>query len=144
MNVKKDRQILKQGVFLFSLLTVILIISCSGLGGHAPVKKTAALNIQSAGIEEKKSISVKYRLYQNYPNPFNPRTTIEFSIPKLDYVTLTIYNIFGQELISLVSDKLSPGNHKYFWDASGYASGIYYYKIDAGSFVQTKKLLLIK
>jgi len=86
----------------------------------------------------------KFKLFQNYPNPFNPNTTIEFSIPKSEFVTLKIYNTLGQEVAILVSEQLSRGNYKYTWDASEFASGIYYYKINAGSFVKTKKLLIIK
>jgi len=87
---------------------------------------------------------INYSLSQNYPNPFNPTTTIEISIPKPEFVTLKIYNLLGQEVSTLVSDKLTPGEYKYNWDASGFASGIYYYKLKVGSFVQTKKLLLTK
>ncbi|MCP4412162.1 MAG: T9SS type A sorting domain-containing protein, partial [Gammaproteobacteria bacterium] len=85
-----------------------------------------------------------YSLKQNYPNPFNPSTTIEFSIPKSEFVTLKIYNLLGQEVVMLVSDKLTPGSYKYTWDASGFASGIYYYKIESVTFMQTKKLILLK
>jgi hypothetical protein len=85
-----------------------------------------------------------YYLLQNYPNPFNPETTIEISIPKSEFVTLKVYNILGQEVSTLVSDKLNPGNYKYTWDASEYSSGVYFYKIEAGAFIQTKKLIFLK
>ncbi len=83
-------------------------------------------------------------LSQNYPNPFNPITTIEFAIPKSEFVTLKIYNILGQEVATLVSDKLLSGNYKYNWDASTLASGVYMYKIEAGEYIQVKKLILMK
>jgi len=86
----------------------------------------------------------KYHLSQNYPNPFNPSTTINFSIPKAEFVTLKIFNALGQEVTTLVSNKLSSGSHKYIWDASDLASGIYYYKLEAGEYTQTRKLVLIK
>jgi hypothetical protein len=86
----------------------------------------------------------KYVLYQNYPNPFNPITTIEFSLPKTELATLKVYNILGQEVSTLVSDKLNEGIYKYEWDASGYASGVYYYKLQAGEYVDCKKLVLLK
>lgn len=97
-----------------------------------------------------------YKLYQNYPNPFNPSTTIEFSIPREEFITLKIYNILGQEVATLVSKKLNQGNYTYIWDASGFSSGVYVYKLccypstksaqgQAGSsFVQTRKLILMK
>ena len=87
---------------------------------------------------------IKYEVMQNYPHMFNPSTTIEFSIPKSEFVTLKIYNLLGQEVTTLVSDKLTPGNYKYTWDASGFASGVYFYKIDSDGFVQTKKLILLR
>jgi predicted GH43/DUF377 family glycosyl hydrolase len=87
----------------------------------------------------------EYELKQNYPNPFNPTTTIEFSIPKSEFVTLKIYNVIGEEVATLVSEKLIPGNYKYIWNASYFASGVYLYKIESGNgFIQSKKLLLIK
>ncbi len=86
-----------------------------------------------------------FKLKQNYPNPFNPRTTIEFSIPKSKFVSLKIYNLLGQEVATLVLDKLTPGNYKYTWDASGFASGVYIYKMQTErGFTMMKKLLLIK
>jgi len=99
-----------------------------------------------------KKFAKEYALNQNYPNPFNPSTTIEFSIPKTEYVTLKIYNILGKEVTTLVSDKLTPGIHKYTWDATDFASGLYYYRIETSDpstssgqlFVKTRKLLLIK
>ena len=95
--------------------------------------------------DETKKLPTIFALNQNYPNPFNPRTAIEFSIPKTGYVTLKMYDLLGQEVATLVSDRLTPGNYKYPWDASGFATGVYYYKIEAGGgFIQTRKLLLIK
>jgi len=85
-----------------------------------------------------------YVLLQNYPNPFNPTTTFEFSIPKNEFVTLKIYNLLGQEVVTLVSDKLMPGNYKYNWDASHLASGMYFYKLESDSYCSTKKLILVK
>jgi len=105
------------------------------------------------GIDTKdENLPKEFALKQNYPNPFNPTTTIEFSIPNSEFVTLKIYNLLGQKVATLVSGKLTPGNYKYTWDASDFASGIYYYTIEAGDpsagsgqrFVESKKLLLIK
>jgi len=90
------------------------------------------------------TIPEKYTLKQNYPNPFNPETTIEFSIPNSEYVTLRIFNSLGQEVETLVSENLTPGSYSTSWNASDFASGVYYYKIEAGNFKQFKKLLLVK
>jgi len=86
----------------------------------------------------------KYVLYQNYPNPFNPSTTIEFSLPMTEFVTLKIYNLLGQEVSILVSEKLSSGEYKYTWDASNLASGMYFYKLETKSYISTKKLILLR
>jgi hypothetical protein len=90
-------------------------------------------------------IPQSYELCQNFPNPFNPLATIEFSIPKTEFVTLKIYNLLGQEVATLVSEKLTPGNYKYTWEASDFASGIYCYNLKTeGGYMETKKLILLK
>ena len=114
-----------------------------------PVGSMADIGAQenqvATGIENiSNSVPLKYTLKQNYPNPFNPKTTIEFSIPKTEFVTLKIYNILGQEMATLVSEKLSPGKYTSIWDGSGFASGIYYYKLETETFAQTRKLILLK
>ena len=85
-----------------------------------------------------------YHLKQNYPNPFNPSTSIEFTLPKSEYVTLKVYNILGKEVATLVSNKLNPGNHAYKFDGRNLASGIYYYQLVAGDFREVKKMILLK
>jgi L-ascorbate metabolism protein UlaG (beta-lactamase superfamily) len=97
------------------------------------------------GMDTKdKNILKEFALKQNYPNPFNPNTTIEFSIPNSEFVALKIYNILGQEVATLVDQKLTPGNYKYSWDATFFANGVYLYKIIAGNYQQTKKMILMK
>jgi hypothetical protein len=83
-------------------------------------------------------------LRQNYPNPFNPSTTIEFALAKAGFVTLTIYNVAGENVATLVSESLTAGSYQYHWDAGGLASGVYFYRLEAGQFSQTKKLLLLR
>ena len=103
-------------------------------------------NLSPLKIDGNTPSKVPYRfaLQQNYPNPFNPTTTIEFSLPQLGFVTLKIYNILGEEVATLVSEKLMAGEYKYDWDASGLASGVYLYRMVAGDFVQVKKMILMK
>jgi hypothetical protein len=97
------------------------------------------------GIEENKTnIPIEHSLKQNYPNPFNPATSIKFSIPKSEFVTLKIYNTLGQEVVTLVSEKLIAGSYKYDWDAGSLASSVYLYRIRAGNYVEVKKMLLLK
>jgi parallel beta-helix repeat protein len=85
-----------------------------------------------------------YHLDQNFPNPFNPSTTIEFDLPKTSEVTLKIFNILGEEVTTLVSDRLSAGSYSYEWDASNLASGVYLYRLEAEGYVETKKMILMK
>jgi L-ascorbate metabolism protein UlaG (beta-lactamase superfamily) len=102
---------------------------------------------EPVGITEHRknlSTSQSITLHQNYPNPFNPSTTIEFSLPHTEFVTLEIYNVLGKEVATLVSEKVPAGGHKYNWNASGLASGIYLYQLKTQSFIETKKLVLLK
>ncbi|MCH7772161.1 MAG: T9SS type A sorting domain-containing protein [Bacteroidetes bacterium] len=101
-----------------------------------------------------KTIPTEFILSQNYPNPFNPSTTIEFSVPVNSNVKLTIYNLLGQEVSTLVSEELSAGNYSVIWngtDTNGLqvSSGVYLYKMKANGyngtpFSQTKKMILLK
>jgi hypothetical protein len=86
----------------------------------------------------------KFRLYQNYPNPFNPSTKLKFQVAKLSYIQLIIYDITGREVKDIVSETLHPGIYESVWDASLYASGIYFYKMIAENFIQSKKMILVK
>ncbi|MCG3158758.1 MAG: hypothetical protein DKINENOH_05402 [bacterium] len=98
------------------------------------------------------ALPAEYSLAQNYPNPFNPTTTIEFALPQASFVTLKIYDLLGNEVATLVAEKLPAGTHQRVWEAKGLASGVYLYRLQAGDpsagsgqgFVQTKKLALLR
>ena len=85
-----------------------------------------------------------YYLYGNYPNPFNPSTTIKFTIPEKGFVTLSVYDILGKEVSTLVSSQKNQGTYEIRFDASGLASGLYFYKITVNNFTAVKKMILIK
>lgn len=91
-----------------------------------------------------------WKLEQNYPNPFNPTTTISFTIPATagrqvtGFVSLKIYDILGREVATLLSERLSPGNYTRQWNATNFVSGVYFYRLTAGRYVETKKLVLLK
>ncbi len=85
-----------------------------------------------------------YSLSQNYPNPFNPSTQIQFGLPKSGNVKLIVYDILGREVKTLVNEYRTAGTYQIAFDASSLASGVYFYKIEANDFVQTKKMLLVK
>lgn len=95
-------------------------------------------------IESKRQLSEDYFLSQNYPNPFNPVTTINYALPKSGDVLLTIYNLRGVEVARLINGEQPAGNHLVTWDASNVASGIYFYRLQAGEFVQVRKMVLLK
>ncbi len=102
----------------------------------------------SIGIQQISTIAEGYSLSQNYPNPFNPVTKIRFSVPAGNHsdrtVRLVIYNIQGREVSTLVNAGLQPGTYEYDWDASNFASGVYYYKLTAGKYSDVKKMVLVK
>lgn len=83
-------------------------------------------------------------LSQNYPNPFNPTTVINYQLPVSGKVTLKVYDLLGRELATLVNDRENAGSYSVKFDGSRLASGIYFYRLQAGSFSQTKKLMLVK
>jgi len=97
-----------------------------------------------SGIINNNNAPLTYELEQNYPNPFNPETNIKFTLPKAGLVTLTIYNILGKETAVLINKQMSAGNQSIEWNASNYPSGVYFYKLKAGDFIDTKKMVLIK
>jgi hypothetical protein len=96
------------------------------------------------GIADAPSIPDRLMLSQNYPNPFNPSTIIEFSLPKSEFVELKVYNLLGKEIATLVSDKLNQGDHIYTFDGQNLASGVYYYRIEAGEYQDVKKMILLR
>jgi len=96
-------------------------------------------------------IPEKYSLAQNYPNPFNPVTKIKYQIPELSVVTIKVYDVLGSEIITLVNEEKPVGSYEVEFDATGLPSGIYFYRLQAvptgrqaGSFVETKKMVLLK
>jgi hypothetical protein len=90
------------------------------------------------------NIPGNYFLYQNYPNPFNPTTIIKYQIQKSNFVELKVFDILGKSIASLVNEKQSPGTYEVQFNASNLPSGIYFYKLIAGDFVQIKKMVLLK
>ncbi len=101
------------------------------------------------GIDDVSDVPEEFTLMQNYPNPFNPMTTIRYELKNAAQVTLTVYNILGQKIRTLVNRQLPSGSYQVLWDAKSDAgvpvsSGIYFYRLDTGQFVQTKKMILLR
>jgi hypothetical protein len=89
-------------------------------------------------------LPMEYALFQNYPNPFNPTSIIRYDLPKSSFVTLKVYDVLGREVTTLVNERQELGAHQVNWQASCIASGVYFYRLQAGSFVETKKLILLR
>jgi C1A family cysteine protease len=85
-----------------------------------------------------------YKLYANYPNPFNPVTAIKFDVPENGFVKIRIYDITGKEISTPVNEFLKAGSYRTDWNASSYSSGVYYYRIEAGKYSETRKMILVK
>ena len=83
-------------------------------------------------------------LNQNYPNPFNPVTNLEFRIPESGFVSLKVFDILGNEVVTLINENMLPGSYKTEFDGSNFASGMYFYKLESGNFQETKRMILIK
>ncbi len=101
--------------------------------------------------DQTSQLPVTIVLFQNYPNPFNPRTSFEFQVPHLNggqtslaFVSLKIFDVLGREVATLVYEEKSPGTYKILWDAASFPSGVYLYQMQVGSFVETKKMVLVK
>jgi hypothetical protein len=89
-------------------------------------------------------LALEFSLGQNYPNPFNPTTTMEYTLPHSGYVTLKVYNVLGEELATVVEGDHTVGTFKKSWDASALSSGVYFYRLTAGAFVQTRRMVVMK
>jgi len=95
-------------------------------------------------VEKIASTIKDYKLSQNYPNPFNPTTTVEYQILKIGFVTLKVYDILGKKVATLVNEEKSAGRYEFVFNATALPSGIYFYQLTSGSFVETKKMILLK
>ena len=109
----------------------------------APSKRVLVRN--PLGIQKiSEGVPDKFSLEQNYPNPFNPTTNIKFSVLQTSLVKIVIFDVTGREVETLVNGNFSSGNYNVSWNANGFTSGIYFYTLQAGSFTETKKMILIK
>jgi hypothetical protein len=99
--------------------------------------------VTSAG-QEREALLKDFSLEQNYPNPFNPVTTINYQLAMNSFVTVTVFDLLGRKVATLANQERSAGNYSVQWDASTLSSGMYLYRISAGSFTQTKKMMLIR
>lgn len=126
------------GVYNFK----IIVSGDSSRADTLNFKLTVSNSITS--IKNRGNLPDNFYLSQNYPNPFNPSTTIEFKIPESGFVTLKIYDILGREVKTLVNEEKTPGSYKVSFNASIFASGVYFYRLTSGSYTSIKKMVLLK
>ena len=100
--------------------------------------------LKITSVESNKAKRIEYTLSQNYPNPFNPTTTIKYSIPIRANVQIKIFDVLGKEVGTLVNEQKAPGEYEVKFDGSGLLSGIYFYRIIAGTYIQTNKMVFLK
>jgi hypothetical protein len=105
---------------------------------------TAIINTSVGISPEANNIPDKFDLFQNYPNPFNPSTNIKYQIANSSLVSLKVFNVLGKEVAELVNEKQTPGTYEVKFDAGNLSNGVYFYKITAGDYSETKKMILIK
>ena len=118
-----------------------LFAGTSGFGVWRRPLSQMITSVEETGSHERPK---SYSLQQNYPNPFNPTTSIEFSIPQSGFVTVQVFNTLGEVVGTLVSEELHSGNYTTSWEASGFSSGVYFYRLQTGSFSETRKLILLR
>jgi hypothetical protein len=113
--------------------------------GGVSANCVARWNSGTSRVEQLSPTAPKtFLLEQNYPNPFNPSTTIRYQLPVASEVKLEVYDVLGKKVATLVSERQAAGYYQYVWNADGLTSGVYFYRLQAGTFTQTKKMILVK
>ena len=116
-----------------------------GGGSVIPEQDYCGLYFESeVGIDDEKNIPVEFSPSQNYPNPFNAQTTIEYGLPIASHVVIEIYDLLGNRIITLIDESQEAGHHQVTWNAESQSSGMYFYRVQAGKYVETRKMLLLK
>ena len=136
-----------QAVVTAPLAVGIDTISAKVISGTDTVliyRKAIITYINPSSIKENNQRAGSYYLFQNYPEPFNPETKIKYRIPGMSFVTLSVYDVLGNEIRILVTEEKTPGIYEVKFNASALPSGIYFYQLKAGNFIQTKKMILLK
>ncbi len=114
---------------------------------HGTFDDSISVENQLASVgpgNQEPALPQEFFLWQNYPNPFNPRTGIRYQVAEVSNVKLIVYDLLGRELMVLVNERKLPGQYEVTFDGSGLASGVYYYRLTAGSFTAVRKMILLK
>ena len=127
-------------------MVVSVTLTVSGVAGSLSERKFHLIRaLPPTGIAETTPTTpLQTELFQNYPNPFNPSSDIRFSIAQTDHVTLKVYDVLGREVAVLVNDVKKPGTYDVVVDASGLASGVYFYRLQVGAFAETRRMIAVK
>ena len=120
-------------------------VNATNAGGTSPWSPVWQFTTEPvSSVETGSEIPDDFRLGQNYPNPFNPTTNIAFDLPKSEFVSLKVYTLLGTEVVTLIFENMPPGKHTIQFDAGTLSSGVFFYKLQTSSFVETRKMLLVR
>ena len=144
LNQSADSIVVDTSAFTKMALVTPTNVEFTPVFAGAAVHRMLAVEVLDNG-----NLPTDFNLAQNYPNPFNPETTIDFALPKASSVELTIYNVLGQKVVTLLNETLPAGRYRETWHGTSesggeVASGIYFYRLTAGDYVTTKKMMLLK
>jgi hypothetical protein len=114
------------------------------VGDYGTILRTTTGGVVSVQDEHISEIPKDFILLQNYPNPFNPSTSIQYAVGNRQFVQLKVYDILGNEVATLVNEEKSPGTYEVEFNATQLSSGVYFYRLQAGDFIETKKMILLR
>jgi hypothetical protein len=134
------------GTYSFQILDKLfnMVVWESNRTGSSHIYSRRFVWMGTDAVDEKQTLPSRLSLHQNHPNPFNPSTTISFDLPTQSVVTLKIFNVLGQEVATLVDGKVDAGRHQEQWNAGRLASGVYFYRLQAGKFIENRKMILLR
>ena len=144
VNLEDTSYVWESNLYPYSASASLTVIANDGINEGKFTADHLFLDSPVGIDQEEKLMPKEYSLQQNYPNPFNPSTTINFQIPTAGIVLLKVYDILGKEVATLVNEEKTTGNYQVSFDASFLSNGIYFYRLQASDFIQTKKMILIK
>ncbi len=127
-----------------AVVNALIVYGSNLFAGGSGIWKRPAIEVVTNNDQPSAGLPTHFSLQQNYPNPFNPSTTIAFTIPTQSMVVLKVYDAYGKEVATIQNGDLAAGEYSRQWNAAGFTSGMYFYRLHAGSYVETKRLILLK